>query len=78
MRYKLPRLRQDLKNPPRSGFDYSKVESGSTQAVLAPLSRAQERLWFMEQLEPGNPVYNLAFVLHLDGPIDSHALEIAA
>ena len=41
----------------------------------APLSFAQERLWFLEQLEPGRPVYNLSRALRIDGPLQVDALE---
>ena len=40
-----------------------------------PLSFAQERLWFLEQLEPGRPVYNLSRALRIDGPLQVDALE---
>jgi len=35
----------------------------------APLvcSDAQQRLWFLEQLEPGSAVHNLAFAVRLTG-----------
>src|SRR5262249_55638021 len=32
----------------------------------APLSYAQERLWFIEQLTPGLPVYNLPLALRIE------------
>jgi len=40
-----------------------------------PLSYAQERLWFFEQLVPGNPFYNMSAALSLSGELDLHALE---
>jgi acyl carrier protein len=35
-----------------------------------PLSFSQERLWFFDQMEPGNSAYNLAFALSLSGPLN--------
>jgi non-ribosomal peptide synthetase component F len=39
-----------------------------------PLSFAQERLWFMDQLEPGNSAYNMPRALRCLGPLDFAAL----
>lgn len=40
----------------------------------APLSLAQERLWFLAQLAPQSSVYNLCRGLRLRGPLDRQAL----
>ena len=40
-----------------------------------PLSFAQQRLWFIEQLEPGTHVYNSARAVRLKGPLDTAALR---
>ncbi|HEY3480959.1 MAG TPA: amino acid adenylation domain-containing protein, partial [Streptomyces sp.] len=42
-----------------------------------PLSFSQERLWFMDQLEPGNAVYHIPAALRLEGELDAAALERA-
>lgn len=43
----------------------------------APLSFAQRRLWFLEQLRPHTPLYNLPLALHLEGSLDLRALKQA-
>ncbi len=39
------------------------------------LSFAQQRLWFLEQLAPGNPNYNIPADVRLQGALDARALE---
>lgn len=41
----------------------------------APLSFAQQRMWFLEQWQPGSPTFNGARALRLRGPLDADALE---
>ncbi|HEX6909623.1 MAG TPA: condensation domain-containing protein, partial [Longimicrobium sp.] len=40
-----------------------------------PLSFAQERLWFVDRLEPGSPVYHMSFPYLLRGSLDTDALR---
>src|SRR5687767_15092026 len=42
-----------------------------------PLSFAQERLWFLDQLQRGNPAYNLVDAWRLKGPVQIELLEQA-
>ncbi|MFG3714615.1 amino acid adenylation domain-containing protein [Micromonospora sp. NPDC047730] len=42
-----------------------------------PLSYAQERVWFMDQLAPGEAAYHIAVPLRVRGPIDVAALRRA-
>jgi amino acid adenylation domain-containing protein len=67
-----------------SRLDALKLQGGQVQApplvplprdVPLPLSFAQQRLWFIDQLEPGNAAYNLPFALRLRGALDVDALE---
>ncbi|HEU4558056.1 MAG TPA: amino acid adenylation domain-containing protein [Longimicrobium sp.] len=42
-----------------------------------PLSFAQERLWFVDRLEPGSPVYTMGSVYRLSGALNAPAVERA-
>jgi acyl carrier protein len=58
--------------------------TGNTKAVVIgpvsrsrhlPLSFAQERLWFFDQLEPGNPFYNLCGAVRITGQLNAETLR---
>jgi amino acid adenylation domain-containing protein/thioester reductase-like protein/non-ribosomal peptide synthase protein (TIGR01720 family) len=60
------------------------AEAGRCEPVVAgerppvvPLSFAQSRLWFLDQLQGPSPVYNMAVALRLRGRLDAHALGAA-
>jgi len=57
---------------PSAGF----VPLGPAQRIAqAPLSFAQQRLWFLDQLEPQNPLYNVPYIVRLQGPMKADLLE---
>src|SRR4029077_903230 len=35
-----------------------------------PLSFAQQRLWYLDRLRPGDPAYHIAAAVNLAGPLD--------
>ncbi|MFF5016519.1 amino acid adenylation domain-containing protein [Streptomyces sp. NPDC001165] len=47
--------------------------TGRPAGAGAPLSFAQQRLWFLDQLGPGNAAYNMPYALRLSGPVDLDA-----
>jgi len=53
---------------------YMPVETVSRDAAL-PLSFAQERLWFLAQLESDSAFYNSSWAYHISGSLDKGALK---
>ncbi|WP_198407166.1 condensation domain-containing protein [Nocardia terpenica] len=53
------------------------VAVARAEGELLPVSYAQERLWFLETLDPGNSTYIMPGGLRLRGKVDVRALEVA-
>ncbi|MGH3592768.1 MAG: condensation domain-containing protein, partial [Pseudonocardiaceae bacterium] len=52
-----------------------RLERREGRGTRMPLSYAQQRLWFLEQLEPGSGLYNVPFALGLKGELKREALQ---
>lgn len=63
------RRRGQVERPPLSPLDGASART--------PLSFAQQRMWFLDQLEGDLVPYNMPFAYWLDGPIDSERLRRA-
>ncbi|MCP4660684.1 MAG: amino acid adenylation domain-containing protein, partial [bacterium] len=68
----LLRREEDLKAPP---IRRAVLDEASRNAI--PLSFAQQRLWFLDRLDPGSALYNIPTALRLDGRLDVAALRLA-
>ena len=53
-----------------------RIERASRTGPL-PLSFAQQSLWFLDQLEPGNAFYNVPAAIRMSGRLDTRALSEA-
>ncbi len=54
--------------------ELTRIESVPRQTHM-PLSFAQQRLWFIDQLEPGNTQYNVPGAIRIHGAVDSRLFE---
>src|SRR5712692_4305220 len=53
------------------------IRNGAAGFKVFPVAYAQERLWFLEQLAPGNPTYSIPAAVQMEGVLDVAALERA-
>ncbi|MFC6674876.1 amino acid adenylation domain-containing protein [Nonomuraea ferruginea] len=74
-------LRRCFETPTIAGLAplLTSAHAASIPAAEGPVepSHAQARLWFLDQLDPGNPAYNVAWAERLTGPLDVEALAAA-
>ncbi len=63
-----------VKNTPKNAKSMTRIVPLSRETEL-PLSFAQQRLWFLDQMEPGNPQYNIPGAIRLIGDPDRNLLE---
>jgi amino acid adenylation domain-containing protein len=62
-----------LSTKKRDVLKWPKTENNAFKSF--PLSPAQQRLWLLDQFEPGNPSYNISTTWHLHGLLDVQVLE---
>ncbi|MBR8835865.1 MAG: amino acid adenylation domain-containing protein [Stigonema ocellatum SAG 48.90 = DSM 106950] len=72
---KLKLLAQRLNKKKGDAFSQSQISPQSRESNSFPLSFAQQRLWFLDQLQPGNIAYNISQAMYLKGWLNVAALE---
>jgi amino acid adenylation domain-containing protein len=81
-----PELREELARKKQDILDFLRVSREAARAggaripradrsKLLTLSFAQQRLWFLWQLDPENVAYNMAGALRMKGPLHREVLE---
>ena len=77
IRQELSDRKEEILNFLRSTQGWKAAETGQRSSRDLPLSRSQQRIWFLDQLDPGNPAYNIVIPLWLTGSLDRDAMERA-
>jgi amino acid adenylation domain-containing protein/non-ribosomal peptide synthase protein (TIGR01720 family) len=68
-------LLQQLNKKKEEVFSKAEIKPCSRERNFFPLSFAQQRLWFLNQLDPNNSAYNIHYALRLSGKLNLIALE---
>jgi amino acid adenylation domain-containing protein len=64
----------DFARSEASNSPFEQIEPVSRESNM-PLSFSQQRLWFVDQLEPGSAAYNVASAIRLEGNLNVAALQ---
>lgn len=72
---KLKLLAQKLNQKKGDVLSKTQIKSQSREINTYPLSFSQQRLWFLDQLEPGNPAFNICQFMRLSGWLNVAAME---
>ena len=70
---KLARLAERIQAS-KHGLEIPAITRVSREKPL-PASFAQQRVWFLDQLEPNSPAFNLAYTLKIAGQVDAEAMR---
>ena len=73
---KLARFLEQMKKRPQESASI-RVSQRQGRTNCFPLSFAQQRLWILDQLDPGTSLFNTSVAWWLKGPLDVKALEAA-
>ncbi len=60
-----------------NGEDRPPIQPRTNSEAEAPLSYAQQRLWFIDRLQGGSPQYNMAVALDVHGEFNADAAQAA-
>lgn len=63
--------------PAKAAASTDEPTRAQARLAEAPLSLGQQRLWFLDQLEPGSAFYNVSAAVRLEGPVDVNLLHQA-
>ena len=56
------------------GISFEQIKPVAREARM-PVSFSQQRLWFMDRMEPGSAFYNIVAAIRVKGDLDEQALE---